>query len=209
MNKVVVILLMSLLTTVVLGGCGKEKAPQEEVLQEEVSQEEVSKEEALEEEVVEEAPSEETSKEETVGGETEYEMLVDSDLSETAEGNVFKVDAKKIRATYGEPMLVDKADPVLYVGVQVEITNISSEEQVISSIMMTKVEVDGTEMTPALTACIFMEEDGKTVDAELAPGASVTGWICADAREGAKKIGISVSDGMVSGELVSIETDIS
>ena len=130
-------------------------------------------------------------------------------LNETATLPSFKINALEILTTFGDPFFIKKEDPVLYVCVQCTIENISSQTQPFSSYAQIHATIDGVDVKYAPTAVVFLGDGSAgTLDGKPAPGEKITGWYCANAREGAKSITLTFRDNLLSDKVASLTADI-
>ncbi len=116
-------------------------------------------------------------------------------LNDSAVFKDLKFTAKEMKESNGSDFFVPESGNV-FVGVKLEIENISSEAQTVSSLLMFEAYADDVKCSYSFNAaCAF--DDG-TLDGEIAPAKKLVGWYAVEIPENWKTLEIEVNPGLLS-----------
>ena len=86
----------------------------------------------------------------------------------------------------------------MYVGVKFEIENVSDEDQSISSMMMFSAYVDDVVCDYSISAMMAFDENGNTLDGDLAPGKKMIGYYAVEVPMEWENLEIQVQPDIIS-----------
>lgn len=130
----------------------------------------------------------------TTGGTADKEQTFS--LNETAVFKTLKFTATEIKETYGESFF-GASEGKVFVGVKFTIENISSEDQVISSLLLFDAYVDDVKCSESFTGAAAFNSE--MLDGTIAPGKKLIGWYVMEVSENWTAIELNVQSSLISG----------